>query len=980
MKKFHLNKTLKDLIIDFKLGKITQTEFEKCVSLSSEITTSKASDKKVERTRADFEKYSPKRKLNKNSVSKEEVKMISRRGNILRPKDLEKGKLLGSFEVFELVLNTLLNKVGKRELIHKVDIGSAIKQFQTLHNNLITEHGIAFGTKKWKSIQMYCIQLLEGNLKPEHPERVATGRVDGWPRAINITRQLYFQVRDKGPYMKEADQIIRSLFAMNRVIEDFNELTLDSIEYKAKVDPKFLKEFDQFLDELFGKCAVKGEFKIEDGKYTSYLETNFGKIPYDYEIKPPLSTKASGPNKVPKAESAPYEAYLLARDIGSKELYPHLKEINRLTGNDNFADFIELNADMYSKKIKSVGKSVKNGEIHFNRPYKEDGIVLKDHWSCSPTVNETKSKTLRKITSVPDSGNKSRVVAIPDYWTQCALSPFEDNILNVIKVVYPLNSNIFDHKGGFIKLQNAIKTGTSSLDATSWTDTFSSKIQKKVVSKLFGTKFCNAWSGLVVHCNWNVKDTNQKVKYLTGQGMGTKGSFQIASLTYLLVMEFLTKKNYPKIYEERSKSRDFIDLFNQIGDDSWNQDPDGSIRKDLIELVGMPINETKSKFATNENLVGEYVSRNINYGKDVSRISLNLCRQVGKNIFFLPDLIAHLDERTESFDIGMLIGFLRLRVKLNGKPCYADHIWSSFYKALIVDNIINDDKIFYRLLVDLENSLSDFPEKENDLTILRTHFTETNRLDTLRFLLLLQDCEYMYSKILESFEFSNNLFGKYPFGKFTELFNGKYFLMTHVNRGIGLEELSALRAAYITKSLLSNSLFKLNLNTFRASKIHELNIILAGLQGELSSMIKDCVYGKSYENRKDTIYKHRIDRSYNIQKTYVNGNLLPNNLSSGILLCIPNIALLGDLSHDTFVEISSQFESSYPIHEDVMEKNNSSDPLCNSSKELHRHSSLASCQTGVRDGILNTEITLKKDNDVLNACSPDSNESRPDTL
>lgn len=975
MKKFRLNKILKDLIIDFKLGKINQAEFENSVSLSSKITTSKASVKKEERSRAEFDNNFRKKRRVKIPVQKEEVKIFSRKGNILSPKDLVKGKLLGSFEVFEFVLNTLLDKVGKRELIPKVDIGSAIKQFQTLHNNLITEHGIAFGTKKWKSIQLYCIQLLEGNLKPEHPERVATGRVDGWPRAINVTRQLFFQVRDNGPYKKEADQIIRSLFSMSRVIEDFNELTLDSIEYKAKVDPKFLKEFDQFLEELLGKCVIKGEFSIENGKYTSHLETKLGKIPYEYEIKPPLSFKASGPNKVPKAESAPYEAYLLAKDIGSKELYPHLKVINKLTGNDSFADFIELNAEMYSKKIKSVGKTVKNGEIHFNKPYKEEDVVLKDHWSCSPTVNETRSKTLRKITSVPDSGNKSRVVAIPDYWTQCALSPFEDNILNVIKVVYPENSNIFDHKGGFLKLQNAIKAGTSSLDATSWTDTFSSKIQKRVVSRLFGTKFCNAWAGLVVHCNWNVKDTNQKVKYLTGQGMGTKGSFQIASLTYLLVMEFLTKKNYPVEYEKRVKSRDFIDLFNQIGDDSWNQDPDGSIREDLVKLVGMPINETKSKFATDENLVGEYVSRNINYGKDVSRISLNLCRQVGKNIFFLPDLIAHLEERTESFDIGMLIGFLRLRVKSNGKPFYADHIWSSFYKALIVDNIINDDKIFYRLLVDLENSLSDFPEKENDLLILRSHFAETDRLDTLKFLLLLQDCEYMYSKILESFEFSNNLFGNYPFGKFTELFNGKYFLLTHVNRGIGLEELSALRAAYITKSLLSNSLFKLSLNTFRASKIKELNIILVDLQKELNSMTENCVYGKSYENRKKTVYKHRIDRSYNIQKTYVNGNLLPNNLCSGILECIPNIALLGDLSHNTFVEISSQFELSYPRHEDVKDKNSSLDPLCNSDKELHRHSSLASCQTGVRDGILNTEIVLARDNDVLNAYSPDSNES-----
>lgn len=921
------NKILRILIENLKSGKITQTEFESCVSLSTYNTASVASNKEIEGKKFSSIKFHKEPKKGNFVIKKKDTK-FSTSGKLVKPKNPVKGELLGSFEVFEFVLNTLLDKVGKRELIPKVNIGEAILQFQELHNNLIVEHGIKFGTAKWKKIQLYCLQKLEGNLNPEHPERVATGRVDGWPRAINVTRQLYFQVRDKGPYRKEADQIIRSLFAMTRVIEDFSEITLDSIEYKAKVDPTFLEEFNQFLDEIFGECKIIDEFNKMDNKYTYHLDTKLGKIPYDYEIKPPLSIKSFGPNKVPKTESASYEAYLLSKDMGSKNLYPYLKEISRLTKNDSFVEFIESNADLYLKSCNEYGKYTLNGEIKFkNSPEKIGDLSDTPFWACCPTVNEAESRTLRKLTSVPDSGNKSRVVAIPDYWTQCALSPFEDNILNVIKIAYPDCSNIFDHSAGFRKLQESITVGTSSLDATSWTDTFSSKIQKRVVTKLFGTEFCNAWSGLVVHCNWNIKDTNHKVRYLTGQGMGTKGSFQIASLTYLLVMEFLTKKNYRSEYEMRSKSRDFGNLFNQIGDDSWNQDPDGTVRKDLIELVGMPINESKSKFASDENLVGEYVSRNINYGEDVSRISLNLCRQVGKNIFYLPDLISHLEERTKSFDICKLIEYLRNRVKKNGKPYYADHIWSSLYKSLIVDNIIHDDKVFYRLLVDLEKSLSGSPEEVNDLTILRSHFSENNRLSTLKFLLLLQDCEYMYSQIDESFELSNNLFREYPFGKFTELYNGKYFLLTHVKRGIGLKELSALRAAYISKSLLSESLFKLSLDTFSASKICELNSILVNLQGKLSIMQRDAVYGKSYESKPDTIFKQRIDRNYKIQKTYVNGNLLPENLASEILNCIPNIALLGELSHDTFVEMVSQIDGSYPIHENVKETETSKEPL-----------------------------------------------------
>lgn len=922
--------SFKELLEVSRRGDLNEKTFKEiCISLSSQFTTSNARNKKV---RGNSTSKSKRRYSKDLSYQRDEVKA----GPFNLKEESRKGLLVGSFEVFEFVLNTLLEKVGKREQIPKVDIGKAILQFQALHNNLIIHHGIIHGTKKWNAIKLYCIQKLEGIPNPEHPPWVASGRIDGWPRAINVTRQLFHQVRDNGPYRQVGDQIIRSLFAMNRVVEENNSLDLSSIEFKAKVDPNFLKEFSQFLDELLGDCEIKGEYCESIGKNAFHINTKIGMIPYDYEIKPPLSIKANGPNLVPKVESAPYEAYLMVKGIGSKELYPHLKKIVEISKiNSNFINFIESSADLYLSTVKEIGKVTTRDNIVFNDGYPrvgEDAEKTTD-WACSPTVNESRSRILRKITSVYDSGNKSRVVAIPDYWTQCSLEPFENNVINAIKVIYPESSNIFDHPGGFRKLQNAIKPGTSCLDATSWTDTFSSKVQKKVVSKLFGAEFCSAWAGLVVHCHWNVKNTNRKIRYLTGQGMGTKGSFQIASLTYLLVMEFLTKKNYNDLYEQRRKSRDFLDIFNQIGDDSWNHDPDGSVRRDLQELVGMPINLNKSKFATESNLVGEYVSRNINYGKDVSRISLNLCRQVGKNIFFLPDLVAHLEERTESFDICTLINFLRNRVKPNGKTYYKPHIWSSLYKSMIVDNIIHDDKVFYRLLVDLERSLSQSPEKENDLTILRSHFSNTGRLMTLKMLLILQDCEYMYSQIEESFELSNLLYKKYPFGKYTEIFNGEHFLMTHVIRGMGLSELSSLRAAFITKSLLSGKLFKLSLNTFDASNMHEFNSSLVNIQNELATMHKDCVYGKSYENR-NTTYKHRVDRCYKIQATYVGGKMLPETVISEVINLLPNLSLIGELSHDTFVEMTSHMDTSYPIHESEEVKSNPQDNLGKIHKEV----------------------------------------------
>jgi hypothetical protein len=59
----------------------------------------------------------------------------------------------------------------------------------------------------------------------------------------------------------------------------------------------------------------------------------------------------------------------------------------------------------------------------------------------------------------------------------------------------------------------------------------------------------------------------------------------------------------------------------------------------------MEINLDKTKRCTKSNLCAEYVSRNLNYGFDVSRISANICRAVQRNVLDIPELCRHLSER-----------------------------------------------------------------------------------------------------------------------------------------------------------------------------------------------------------------------------------------------------------------------------------------------------------------------------------------------
>jgi hypothetical protein len=119
--------------------------------------------------------------------------------------------------------------------------------------------------------------------------------------------------------------------------------------------------------------------------------------------------------------------------------------------------------------------------------------------------------------------------------------------------------------------------------------------------------------------------------------MGTSGSFDIATATDIFFLKFLYKKYYNRKTDPES--------FSKVGDDLWCEDKQKFIYTVYTKELGLEINLSKTKQCTEDNLCAEYVSRNLNYGFDVSRISANICRAVQRNILDIPELCRHLSER-----------------------------------------------------------------------------------------------------------------------------------------------------------------------------------------------------------------------------------------------------------------------------------------------------------------------------------------------
>lgn len=435
--------------------------------------------------------------------------------------------------------------------------------------------------------------------------------------------------------------------------------------------------------EITKLFEVSDEFKE---RYSNFLKKKYPTMAHGELIsKPTLKVTSSGPNGKPKWQTAELEAYALIHS----EYEPHFKHLCQATGNMDLYNYVSHRASLLDR----------NDRVR-----------------------------LRYILSIADKGNKSRLIAISDYWTQIILFPIMEDVKCWISQNYSNVESSYDHTVGFDKLKKFIRPGVKSKDIKSWTDAHPHSLQHIFMQHRYGKTIADAWLGLVVNCKWDVKGSKDPIKYGRGQGMGTAGSFDIATACDISIIDM--------IYTEEYKLPISENLFNKVGDDLWCYDPDDLIHQTFIKEMGMEISIPKSKSATEENLCGEFVSRNLNYGKDVSRISPNICRAVQKNLFDLPELIRHLASRAPESTLDLKRIFTDTKVKLNGQ-----HI--PYVRAFYALSLLYDGKPGMRLLrYSLINSFLDLIESDEFIQFIKVPHN----------LKMFENTYYLYSgsKLLDS--------------------------------------------------------------------------------------------------------------------------------------------------------------------------------------------------------------------------------------
>jgi len=505
-----------------------------------------------------------------------------------------------------------------------------VNDIRKLITSLIRNHGFTDGPKRYNVIKQYTIDLIELR-NPVNPGWVSTSERWNVPSKLGISMiQLivdYFNCNDDPTLRAKYYQVINTILNISRIVDGLVDADFKSVTDKAvPINEELLAEFTTYVETKLEPF----QYKIQKVNLSSY------KINY----------MKRGPSGKPKLESALEEAVLLLSD---KSLHKPFKCLCTEVGVDYLYSYLSaLTAQVSATQSESIE---------------------------SPNAQTC----LRKLVTIPDTGMKTRIVAIVDFWTQLVLEPVRDHVQMVIQKLYKDTDFRMDQNQGvnsMVEFQKRClaknKIGQHELDIqslkfydiSSWTDRFHRDLQKVVMVKLFSPRLAQAWSQLTVHCAWQVKDTNRTVKYGQGQGMGTNGSFDIATLTDHLFINFL--------YEKKCSIPDINkwNAYGKVGDDLWIYDPEGLIPI-YYEKINLPINMSKSKEFCKLGSVAEFCSRTFINGLEASRISPRIISK-STDFRYLPLLLSYCASREVQLNRSSF-PILDLKVK-DGEELYFDKL------------------------------------------------------------------------------------------------------------------------------------------------------------------------------------------------------------------------------------------------------------------------------------------------------------------
>lgn len=241
----------------------------------------------------------------------------------------------------------------------------------------------------------------------------------------------------------------------------------------------------------------------------------------------------------------------------------------------------------------------------------------------SSSYKPSPSKGLGALRFKEEAAGKVRVFAMVDPWTQWALKPLHKALFKILRQV-PMDGT-FDQLKPLSRIPWG-KVPLYSFDLSAATDRLPIWIQSDILSQVFGEKFAQAWSTLLVGRSYslpkldpkrglNFKGTYpDKVTYSVGQPMGALSSWAMLAITHHFIVQASAWKagvlRTGLVFKE----------YALLGDDIliWNKPVAIQYQKYMSQL-GVEIGLSKSILSPSGKGL-EFAKRTILGGTDVSPI------------------------------------------------------------------------------------------------------------------------------------------------------------------------------------------------------------------------------------------------------------------------------------------------------------------------------------------------------------------------
>lgn len=236
-----------------------------------------------------------------------------------------------------------------------------------------------------------------------------------------------------------------------------------------------------------------------------------------------------------------------------------------------------------------------------------------------------------KLSIKYENGGKSRIFAIVDYFTQCALEPLHNALAGILSNLK--QDSTWNQDRGAAQVRDwtlePILTPLYSFDLTAATDRFPICLQELILSKLTkSSEYGKRWAKLISERDFHYK--KKTYRWSVGQPLGAYSSWPMFALSHHMVVRYAAQVSGAPL--------EYV----LLGDDIVIRGEElGKSYLKVMSLLGVDINLSKSLTGKS----GEFAKRVFTKGYEVSAVPMQLFKECTGNFQLLRTLQAHLNTR-----------------------------------------------------------------------------------------------------------------------------------------------------------------------------------------------------------------------------------------------------------------------------------------------------------------------------------------------